>query len=215
MHAFRSVSRRASLAGLICLWSSVAFAAPQTPSPVTADAPPRELLLGVTLQTPTDVNLPPLCGQLALPCTSPKTVPDAGVSVIYARNISEHFAIVGEAGIYDNVWDSAATVHANHREGNQVLSAVIGPRLSTGFLTFGGPRPSTLRAFGQVGVGVEVSGMVPGGKAVRPGAGVDLKTMHFVLLRLELDYSFVPSTMRSIGGGRVLLAVGFGLGGDL
>ena len=176
------------------------------------DTPPVEFTVGFSLQGPRDVNVPPLCGTLSLPCTSPKTVPDFGWALSGARNFTDRFAIAGEIGGFGNVWDSWASVHTKHREINHVHSLMAGPRVATRFLHIGGHDPLDLRVFGQVLAGVAVSEVVPGGRAVQPGGGVDVAMRSGLILRSEMDYCFARDEVRKISGGRWLLAIVFPVG---
>ena len=175
------------------------------------ETPPGEISVGLSLQAPADANSPPLCGKLSLPCTSPKTVPDLGWALSGARNITDRFAIAGEVGGFGNVWDSWASVHSNHREINHVHSLMVGPRVATRFFHFGRD-PQDLRVFGQVLAGVAVSELLPGGRAVQPGAGMDFATRSGVIVRWQLDYCFARDQVRKISGGRALLAIVFPVG---
>jgi hypothetical protein len=176
------------------------------------ETPRGEISVGFSLQGPSDVNLPPLCGALSLPCTSPKTVPDFGWAVSAARNITDRFAIAGEIGGFANIWDSWASVRTTHREVNHVHSLMIGPRVATRFLHVGGRDPLDVRVFGQVLAGAAVSEMIPGGRAVQPGGGVDVATRSGVIIRSEVDYCFARDQVRKISGGRWLFAIVFPIG---
>jgi hypothetical protein len=174
------------------------------------ETPPGEISVGISLQTPPDVNVRPLCERLSLACSSPKTVPDIGWVISGARNFTTSFAIVGEIGTYNNVWDSWETIRSNHREANHVHGAMAGPRISTRFLHFADG--TDLRFFGQALAGVQVSDIVPGGRAVRAGAGADFATRSGVMVRQTLDYCFARDQPRRLSGGRWLIAIVFPVG---
>jgi hypothetical protein len=176
------------------------------------DTPRGEISAGFSFNGTTDVNIPPLCGKLSLPCTSPKTFPDAGWALSAARNITDQFAVAGEISGFGNVWDSWATVHANHREINHVHSFMAGPRVATRFLHISGRDPLDLRVFGQVLAGAVVTELDAGGRAVQPGGGVDVATRSGLILRSEVDYCFRRDQIRKVSGGRWLVAIVFPIG---
>jgi hypothetical protein len=180
------------------------------------ETPPGDVGLAISLNGPKDVNAQPQCDALGLPCSaSGKTAPDVGWALLGARYFTERFGVAGEVGLFHNVWDSAASVHTSHREDNVVHFLMAGPRVSSAFHASGGPRPSDARYFGQVLIGVAGGDVVIGGMAIQPGAGMDIRFLSGVTMRLQLDYTYVPSAGRSISGPRALFALVVGIGSRL
>src|SRR5919106_5093238 len=69
-----------------------------------------------------DVNAPPLCDELAFPCTGGNSL-DPGVVLSFAGNIGEYVALILEGGLYKERWEAPA----GHRPGpgpqtNTILS---------------------------------------------------------------------------------------------
>src|SRR5262245_66566121 len=92
------------------------------------DSLPRlDVAAGFTMETPADVNLPPLCGNLALPCGTPRTFPDFGLATSGALYLRRGLALAGEASVFDNVWYSSLTKEG--KEHNHVRSLLGGGRV--------------------------------------------------------------------------------------
>ena len=178
--------------------------------------------LGVTLNGPADVNVRPKCVELALPCISPKTVPDAGIVLQGAVRATDNVALVAEASSYDNEW---VPVGSNRSTANHVNAALAGIRLSTGVrvLAFGQratmralsyrPRADTTRyrAFVQLLAGPEASTVVPTRTALQPGIGVDGKLGWAPgWIRVSYDYRYTRGGPRNLSGGRVLCGLVMG-----
>jgi hypothetical protein len=173
---------------------------------------------GVTLGGPADVNVRPKCVELALPCISPKTFPDAGIVVQGALQATDNLALVAEASSYDNEWVPAGR---NRSTANQVTAALTGLGLSTGVRVLAFPRGFDLRAlsfgvrgradttryraFVQLLTGPEASSVVPTRMAVQPGVGFDGKLGWAPgWIRVAYDYRYTRGGQRNLSGGRVL-----------
>ena len=65
---------------------------------------PYELSVALALNSFNDVNTHPLCDELSVPCTSPKTFPDAGVAIAFSRNFRRVVGFVVEGGHYREHW---------------------------------------------------------------------------------------------------------------
>jgi hypothetical protein len=162
-----------------------------------------DVALGVSLNGPADVNQRPKCVELALPCTSPKTVPDFGVALQAALHATEHVALVGEASLYGNAWD---TVGVDKALTNHVSALLLGPRFVTSLLSFGFGKDTTrYRAFTEVLAGPEASDVVPTRFALQPGAGIDFKLAPEALsVRMAYSYRYTRGAPRNLSGGRIL-----------
>lgn len=187
----------------------------------TADhhVPAFDAAFGVALDGPADVNQRPRCVDLGVPCTSPKTFPDAGIVVQGAVRATDNLALVAEASSYDNEWVPAG---GNRSTANAVSAALAGIRLSTGVrvLAFGGhaeapvpsfrPRADTTRyrVFVQLLGGPEASSVLPTRTAVQSGVGIDGKLSWAPgWIRLAYDYRYTRGGLRNLTGGRVMCAL--------
>jgi hypothetical protein len=185
----------------------------------TLGAQRAEAAFGVTLDQPADVNLRPRCTELAVPCISPKTVPDAGIVVQGVVRATENLALVAEAGVYDNEWVPPG---GDRSTANHVRAALAGIQLSTGVrvLAFGRssglrassfrPRADTTRyrAFVQFLAGPEASSVVPTRMALQPGIGFDGKLGWAPgWIRVTYDYRYTRGAGRNLSGSRVLCAL--------
>lgn len=161
--------------------------------------------LGVTMNTPVDVNQRPKCTELGLPCGSPRTFPDFGAVLQAAVQATRYLGFVAEAGIYDNSWD---TVGVNKALTNHVSSILIGPRLGTGPRDLVFYKDTTrFRAFAQIIGGPEASMVLPTRFALQPGAGFDGKLSPAgAWLRITYDYRLTRGSPRNLSGSRVLCA---------
>ena len=186
------------------------------PSSSHAQTAPFDAALGISMGGPADVNLRPKCDELALPCESPKTIPDLGFVLQVALRATDNLALVAEASRYDNEWVPAGS---DRSTANAVSAALAGFRLSTGVrvLTFGQranvrllsfrPHGDTTRyrAFVQLLAGPEASTVVPTRMAWQPGVGFDGKIGWSPgWIRVSYDYRYTRGGPRNLSGGRVL-----------
>jgi hypothetical protein len=199
--------RTASFVTALCAIACAGRADAQL-SDVTIPPPPRvEFAAGITMQTPRDVNLPPLCEELALPCSSPRTFPDFGLSAQLALSLDDWLALAGEVGVFGNQWRADAS--ASGQRTNLVRFALAGARLQSRNIR----RPSwnyALRFFGQVLAGYQASTEVPGGSAIQTGLGLDTWFSNGLGVRVQWDHRFVRKEPRDLSGGRVLVGVVIG-----
>lgn len=197
---------------VICLFDS----RPAAAQVLEGETVPGDVGVAFTLNGLPNVNARPDCEELGLPCTgSGKTVAGGGWAVVGSRNFTEHVGVTGEVGLFHNLWDSAQSIHTSHREDNVVHFVMIGPRVSSAFQSSGGRSRSEARFFGQCLIGLAGGDVVIGGRALQPGAGLDVRLPSSVIIRIQLDYTFVPSSGRSISGSRALFALVFGVGSRL
>jgi hypothetical protein len=142
-----------------------------------------------------------------------KEFPDFGWSLSVGANLGAWFTIAGEADGYGNYYTHppATPGYGGYGAINHVHDLLAGPRVHSRFLHVGSGRDaSDLRVFGQVLAGIRVSEVVAGGRAIQPGAGVDVHTKRGVTIRIETDHCFVTDSGRGLSGGRWLIGIVFG-----
>jgi hypothetical protein len=142
-----------------------------------------------------------------------KTFPDFGWSLSVGANLGTWLTILGEADGYANYYDVPDTRpgYGAHAAVNHVYAFLAGPRVHSRFLHVGRtPYANDLRVFGQLLAGIRVSEVLSGGRAIQPGAGVDVHTKYGFTVRTELDYCFVSGSGRGLSGGRGLVGIVFG-----
>jgi hypothetical protein len=181
---------------------AAAGAAAQVPALATG---PYEFGLSVTLQSPRDVNQPPHCQRLALPCTSPRTFPDFGVGLLAATFRRERIGLAAELGGFANKWRSSTT--ADGRETNAVQFAVAGPIVRSPLFSYGTAKPTFVRVFGQVMGGLLSSTLASTQSVVQAGFGADGHVDRSLWFRLQFDYRVASSGPRNLSGGRALFAL--------
>lgn len=176
--------------------------------PPEDERPTADIAFGVTMNGPKDVNRPPRCTELALPCLTPRTFPDFGVAVQAAAHIGQHAAIAAEASTYVNRWDTTAAVGAPLPRSNHATALLAGPRLTTGLRHLTSTDKQGYRAFAQVLAGTEASTVLPTRFAVQPGAGVDVHlSAPGLWIRVSGDYRWTRGGPRNLSGSRVLGAL--------
>ena len=161
--------------------------------------------LGVTIGGPADVNQRPQCKELALPCETPRTMPDFGVVLQGAIRANAYAALVVEGSLYENNWvDASGGAAVNH-----VAAWMAGPRLATRTLTYATRKDTTrFRVFAQLLAGDEASTVLPTRFAVQPGAGFDGKVRWTsAWVRIGYDYRYTRGGPRNLSGSRIQLAV--------
>jgi hypothetical protein len=141
-----------------------------------------------------------------------KTFPDFGWSLSVGANLGTWLTILGEADGYANYYDVTDTRpgYGAHSAVNHVYAFLAGPRVHSRFLHVGKtPYANDLRIFGQLLAGARVSEQVSSGRAIQPGAGIDVHTKHGFNVRTEWDYCFVSGS-GGLSGGRWLVGLVFG-----
>jgi hypothetical protein len=160
------------------------------------------------MAAPRDVNLRPLCTELALPCNTPRTFPDFGLALQFAAYRIEHIALVGEASLYLNSWDTVAVKPGNGLRYNHARALLVGPRVTTGLLHLTSQDTLGFRAFAQVLVGPEASTLTPTRIAVQPGAGVDCRLKYpGAWVRVAADYRSTRGGPRNLSTSRWMVAL--------
>ncbi|MGE5099050.1 MAG: hypothetical protein ACM3SX_03625 [Deltaproteobacteria bacterium] len=200
--------RRSGLSELVVVRAILVGAAPVI-AQRAPDQPALErfdVALGITMNGPADVNQPPKCTELGLPCLSPRTFPDFGLAAQGVVHTTRYLAVAAEASLYNNSWDSAGVTKALI---NHVSSVLLGPRLTTGFRDLGIRNDTTrLDVFAQILGGPEASTVLPTRFALQPGAGMDGKLSPKALsARVTYDYRLTRGSPRNLSGGRFLLAL--------
>jgi hypothetical protein len=132
-----------------------------------------------------------------------QTILDLGWTLSGARAFNRWLSVTAEVGISDNLMSSETT----HRsEDNLVYTALAGPRATSRFFHRKGSSPYDIRLFGQMLAGAQISDLFPGGRAIQPGGGVDIKTNHRFSFRSQWDHTFVRG-QHAISGSRWLTGI--------
>jgi hypothetical protein len=191
------------------LLAAGATSAAQTPWNERASR--SDVAAGIFMAAPRDVNLRPLCTELALPCGSPRTFPDFGLALQVAAYPIDHVALVGEASMYDNRWDTVTVNRVNSRDGlryNRARALLLGPRLTTDLLHLTSQDTLGFRAFAQMLVGPEASTVISTRIAVQPGAGVDCRLKYpGAWVRVGVDYRSTRGGPRNLSTSRWMVAL--------
>jgi hypothetical protein len=179
-----------------------------------------DIAAGIMMTTPKDVNQRPQCDALGLPCESPRTFPDFGVVVQAAFAVQSHVALVGEASMYANRWDTVAVNPVDERRENHARALLAGPRVMTGFFHMASlSRPMShlnnkepgkvgYRVFAQLLAGYEASQVAPTRFAIQPGAGLDVKLSYpSTWLRVSGDYRSTKGGPRNLSSGRAMVGL--------
>jgi len=157
----------------------------------------------LTTQTPPDVNLPPLCDDLGLPCSSPRTFPDFGFALSATLPVHPRLAIVGESSVFANRWFDAART-----ESTTIKAFLGGVRVQT--RTFRPKHDPPARVFGQLLAGGQWSDLMPGRAAVQPGMGIEIGWAQSRAVKVEFDYTIAHGPVRDLSGVRTVIGVVFG-----
>ena len=176
-----------------------------------------ELTAGISIQLPADVNQQPVCQNLGLPCSSPRTFPDFGVAVSLAVYPVDAVGIVGEGSVYANGWlayGRCPFITPNPQpcaisQVNQVSSALAGVRVRTPIIRSGG---SHWRLFAQALGGPQWSDVGPQRRLFQPGIGGDNYLRNGIAVHVEYDYRFSPDDRRDLSTGRFVAGIGIPLG---
>ena len=201
--------RRSTLSSF-CLASALASAPLRGQVARPAIESPRfDVAAGVTFDVPKDVNQRPLCADLGLPCLSPRTFPDFGLLLQAAAYPLEHVALVGEASVYVNRWDTVSTTSISDPRYDHIRALLVGPRLTSGLLYVASKKDKEgYRAFAQVLVGEERSIVVATRFAVQPGVGIDFELSNpNMWVRITADYRSTRGAPRNLSGGRGVAAL--------
>jgi hypothetical protein len=158
-----------------------------------------------------EVTAAVLFGDFEIDRREQKEFPDIGWSLSINANISARFALVGEVNGYANYYTPPTPRYGAKGLFNQVHDLLAGSRVQSRFFRVGGGRHTAdIRVFGQVLGGIRVSEVVPGGRAIQPGAGVDFFIRSGITIRDQLDYCFVRGAGHGLSGSRALVGIVFG-----
>jgi hypothetical protein len=183
--------------------------------PVAGGASRAEVAPGITMETPADVNVRPLCEQLALPCGSPRTFPDFGLILSTAVRLSDRVMAAGEIAGFANHWFDYAPgcspavttgpASCSSSRVNQVRTALAGVRVRTPALH---PDRREARLFAQILWGEGWSSIEPSAHVWQPGGGVVFYGSRGIAVQLEADYLVMARhTARDLSTGRLLIGV--------
>ena len=87
-----------------------------------------------------------------------------------------------------------------------MYGALASPRFVTRVFHRDGNGSGGFRVFGQLLAGAQISDLFPGGRAIQPGGGIDIKTNHGFSFRSEWDQTFVRG-QRAISQSRWLTGI--------
>jgi hypothetical protein len=169
-----------------------------------------DVAVGVTLQAPSDVNQPPTCVHLDLPCLSPQTFTGFGFVLSAGFYPNAFVGIVGESNAYPDDWASYDPGCDRRHSGcaldqtNHVRAALAGVRVRTPLITGWSTRG---RFFAQAMAGPQWSDIGPRQRVWQPGAGYDGYFRNGMAIRIELDYRFAANDIRDLSTSRVLAAI--------
>lgn len=207
-HGMIRLTRFLAFAGALSVTAGDDLLAQRTPVPDQLPAAPqREFALGLSFSYPRNVNVRPLCDELSLPCTSPKTFPDFGFVASIARRLTTRVALLGEASAYLNSWFSG---RGTKNETNHVYAFLVGPRLATSFFHFRSTDDG-IRLFAQLLAGVETSDEVPSRLAFQPGVGIDTRfPLPHLMFRFAIDYRGTSGSGRNLSAARSIFGLVIG-----
>jgi hypothetical protein len=176
-----------------------------------------ELTAAVSIQVPADVNQRPACLELGLPCSSPRTFPDFGLTGSLVVYPIDAVGIVGEGSMYANGWlaygrcpfITPSTQPCANTQDNHVSSALAGVRVRTSLIRSGG---SHWRLFGQALGGPQWSDVGPQHRVFQPGVGGDNYLQNGIAVHVEYDYRFAPDDRRDLSTSRFVAGIGIPLG---
>lgn len=216
---------RTSSLFIVALCLAAAPARAQTPPVLTIDGyrSIAEVAAGVSIQGPADVNQPPACQGLALPCASGRTIPDGGLALSAVVYPGEMVGVVGELSVYANQWVTYGTncffvggrvpqtcpVTAT----NRVRAALGGIKLRSRLIRIGSLNgTSHARLFAQALAGSQWTDIGPRQRVLQPGVGLDHYLRNGVTVHVEYDYRFAPDGGRDLSTSRGLLGIALPIG---
>ena len=98
------------------------------------------------------------------------------------------------------------------RQDNYLRLLLVGVRGRVIPPAVGGRKATGVRIFGQLLAGTEWSSVFGGRRAIQPGGGIDARIRDACVVRVQLDYTFVPGELRNLSGSRVLVGLVYGFG---
>jgi hypothetical protein len=169
---------------------------------------------GFAIQAPRDVNQPPTCEDLGLPCLSPRTVPDFCVVLMGTVYPAEIVGVAAEFAAFTNPWSSYGTScqlvggrapsTCSVRQINHGRAALVGLKLRTRLMRSG---TTHWRLFGQVLGGPQWTDVAPRRNVLQPGVGADDYLRNGITLHVQYDYTFAPDDTRDLSTGRFLVGL--------
>jgi hypothetical protein len=168
---------------------------------------------GVSIQGPADVNLRPRCETLGLPCSSGKTMPDGGLSLLATGYLSEFVGITGELSTYANMWLALAPCRYSPKlpqgcptdQTNHVQAALAGLRIRSPLIHDVGS--TRWRIFGELLGGPQWSDLGSRHHVLQPGVGADDYLQNGLIVHVEYAYRFSSDDERDLSTGRFLVGL--------
>ena len=186
---------------------------------VAVDTVRYEATFGLTMSQTANVNSRPTCSNLALPCeTSSREFPDIGFLLEGARHVTSALAVVTEASVHFNGWDTTDANGVARQRTNDVGALLAGGRaISPALYPFAGGADA-LFLYAQLLAGPEASSVAPVRLALQPGIGVYSPLFRSscgsrwsdARFRVSWDYRWTQGQPRNLSGGRAVLAVSIG-----
>jgi hypothetical protein len=165
-----------------------------------------DIALGLTFNTPRNVNLQPQCDELQIACKDENWFFDFGIGVQGAMHFGEHMALMLEATSYNNRWTKT---DFGDPQVNHVSAVLIGARYAQTLWRDLSDTPR-ITAFAHALVGPEYSTEVVTRIAVEPGIGIDSRITPLATLRLSLDHRFTRGGPRNLSANQLLVGVVLG-----
>lgn len=185
---------------------------------ITVDSSHYEVTFGLTMSETGYVNRKPTCTNIGLPCeTSGREFPDFGFILEGALHETSAVAVVTEASVYFNYWDTTHVAGTTGQRINYVRALLAGSRLTSQALYPFTGESDPLFVYAQLLAGPEASTVAPVRFALQPGIGVyspvSLRSCcgrsTKARFRLAWDYRWTHGQPRNLSGGRVVFAVAF------
>jgi hypothetical protein len=210
-----------SLSSGICCLVAVAFAVPLGAQArrVAADSSRFDVAIGLTMSATDYVNRKPTCTSVGVPCeTSGREFPEMGFFLEGVLHATPTIAVVGEASIYFNYWDTTDVIGADSHRIDYVRALLAGPRFTSPALYPFRGQPDPIFAYVQLLAGPEAATVAPTRFALQPGISVyspvalrsPFSRGADARLHLAWDYRWTRGEPRNHSGGRFVFALAFG-----
>lgn len=163
-------------------------------------APRFEFGAALTMQQPPDVNRPPRCTNLSLPCDDSRMMPDFGLSATASAYSYLPVGFTMEAGLFANHWRADSTRGGNRT--NWVRFVMGGLSARSPVFRYGNPNPRYVRGHIKALGGALVSTLGSVTRVLQVGGGVDGLIRPDLWLRLQFDARATDEGPRDLSGGR-------------
>lgn len=171
--------------------------------PPTPPPPRFEFGAALTMQAAPDVNRPPRCSALALPCESSRTLPDFGISATAAMDSYLPVGFAVETGLFANHWRADSTRSGERT--NWVRFVMAGLSARTPIFRYGNPEPRFVRGHLRALGGALVRSLGAATRVLQVGAGADGLIRPDLWLRIQFDFRATESRPRELSGGRAAI----------